>query len=200
MSEPSGTHRAERVEAADASAQQAPLPARIDDRHSSTVSQPAHRPGAPTEAAPSTTPDAPAMADPTAEPQPDAGIAHAHFGLRRADQVFVGTLVTVTLLLMLVHWIRLSGWGMQPVEIERHPQREYDYRIDVNRAGWVEWAQLPGIGEVLARRIVEDRRQNGPFVSIDDLKRVKGIGPKTVERIRPWLRADAAAITSRRPQ
>jgi competence protein ComEA len=40
----------------------------------------------------------------------------------------------------------------------------------------------------LARRIVADREQNGPFRSVDDLARVKGIGPKTLEHLRPWVR------------
>lgn len=50
---------------------------------------------------------------------------------------------------------------------------------------------LPGIGPVLAARIVEARSQAG-FVAIDDLRRVPGIGPVTVERLRPFLRAPGA--------
>ena len=65
--------------------------------------------------------------------------------------------------------------------------RQLDFRIDVNSATWVEWGQLDGIGDTMARRIVADREENGPFRSIDELRRVKGIGPKTLERLRPWL-------------
>lgn len=79
---------------------------------------------------------------------------------------------------------------MQPVEIEQLPHRKIDYRININRAELVEWMQLGGIGETLATRILEDRHQNGPFLSIDDLQRVKGIGPKTIEKLRPWLMID----------
>lgn len=43
---------------------------------------------------------------------------------------------------------------------------------------------LPGIGPVLARRIVEDRALHGEFASIDDLDRVRGIGPRTIDRFR----------------
>lgn len=50
-------------------------------------------------------------------------------------------------------------------------------RIDVNRASAAELALLPGIGPALAARIVEERERNGPFVSLDDLVRVRGIGP-----------------------
>ena len=42
----------------------------------------------------------------------------------------------------------------------------------------------------ISKRIVEDREANGPFESIEALQRVKGIGPKTIERIRPWLQVD----------
>jgi competence protein ComEA len=48
--------------------------------------------------------------------------------------------------------------------------------------------QLPGIGETLAHRIVETRETGGPFPSPDDLRRVRGIGPKKLEEIRPYLR------------
>ena len=111
------------------------------------------------------------------------------FGLRTGDQLFVGVLIAASFVLMLIHWIRLSDWGAHPVEIERHASYRYDYKLDINEATWVEWTNLQGIGETLARRIVEEREQNGPYDSVDDLQRVKGIGPKTVEKIRPWLLA-----------
>ncbi len=42
---------------------------------------------------------------------------------------------------------------------------------------------LPGVGPVLATRLVTARRENGPFRSWDDVDRVRGIGPKTIERL-----------------
>lgn len=56
-------------------------------------------------------------------------------------------------------------------------------RLNVNTATAAELELLPGIGPALAGRIVEDRGANGPFKSVDDLDRVQGIGPKTLERI-----------------
>ena len=116
-----------------------------------------------------------------------AGQEPANWRLRHRDQLFLGVLMLIALSLMCWHWVRLSGWGMQPVEIERLDARPYQYKIDVNRAPWIEWTLLEGIGETLARRIVDDRDRNGPFRSVDDLSRVKGIGPKTLARIRPRL-------------
>lgn len=111
----------------------------------------------------------------------------AFLGLRLGDQLFVGVLLTAGLALLTVYLVQLSGWGRRPIEIERLPAHQYDYRLDINRAPWMEWLQLEGIGETLARRIVDDRERNGPFRSVEDLQRVKGIGPKILERMRPWL-------------
>jgi competence protein ComEA len=59
--------------------------------------------------------------------------------------------------------------------------------IDPNRADEAELRALPGIGPALARRIVDSRRERGPFASVDDLRRVKGIGPRTLDRLRGRL-------------
>lgn len=56
-------------------------------------------------------------------------------------------------------------------------------RIDVNTAEARELALLPGVGPVLARRIVADRQQQGRFNSVAELDRVHGIGPKTIARL-----------------
>ena len=109
------------------------------------------------------------------------------FQLNRGDQLFIGVAAILALGLMSVQWVHLSGWGMQPIEIEQIQPRQFEYRIDINSAEWIEWVQMQGIGETLANRIIENREQNGPFESIDDLQRVKGIGPKTVEKLRPWI-------------
>ena len=61
--------------------------------------------------------------------------------------------------------------------------------FDINRATAAEWDELPGIGPAKAQAIVEDRERNGPFRSIDDLARVKGIGPKLLERLREAIEA-----------
>ncbi len=61
-------------------------------------------------------------------------------------------------------------------------------RVDPNRAGEAELQTLPGIGPALARRILESRRKEGPFRGPEDLLRVRGIGPATLERIRARVR------------
>ncbi|MCY3545261.1 MAG: helix-hairpin-helix domain-containing protein [Gemmatimonadetes bacterium] len=56
--------------------------------------------------------------------------------------------------------------------------------VDVNRASVAELDRLPGVGPVIAGRIVAEREEGGPFSSYLDLQRVRGIGPVTVERMR----------------
>ena len=60
--------------------------------------------------------------------------------------------------------------------------------VDVNRAGPAELDALPGIGPVLARRIVEHRGRNGAFRSLEELRAVRGIGPSLLARLRGHVR------------
>lgn len=60
--------------------------------------------------------------------------------------------------------------------------------VSINRASAQELEALPGIGPVLAGRIVTYRTANGPFRSVDDLLNVSGIGPKLLEQLRPHVR------------
>lgn len=61
-----------------------------------------------------------------------------------------------------------------------HEQQSGGVRIDLNTADAGQLELLPRIGPALARRIVEDRARRGPFQTLDDLARVKGIGPRTI--------------------
>jgi competence protein ComEA len=56
----------------------------------------------------------------------------------------------------------------------------------VNTATVAELEALPGIGPVIARRIIEGR----PYRSVEELDRVKGIGKRLLEEIRPLVRAE----------
>lgn len=81
------------------------------------------------------------------------------------------------------------------------PVRQPGFTVDINTADWTEFAQLPGIGPTLAKRIIEHRGQIGRFSQLAELDDVKGIGPATMERMRPYLRpiAPPAAGTSPSP-
>ncbi len=60
-------------------------------------------------------------------------------------------------------------------------------RLDPNTASDVDLDRLPGVGAATALAIVRERTLNGGFRSLDELLRVRGIGPTTLERIRPHL-------------
>jgi competence protein ComEA len=78
----------------------------------------------------------------------------------------------------------------KPAELERGIVTAY--RIDLNHAPRAELMQLPGVGESLARRVEEYRVVHGGFRSVDELMQVHGIGPTTVERLRPWVQVEGA--------
>lgn len=64
--------------------------------------------------------------------------------------------------------------------------------LDVNQATQEELQRLPGIGPKMAQRIL-DERTKAPFKSVDDLRRVSGIGVKTLEKLRPHVRVGEAS-------
>ena len=59
--------------------------------------------------------------------------------------------------------------------------------LDINQASVTELAQVPGITQTLAERIVAQRNRLGGFAKVEDIRAVKGIGPVTLERLRPSL-------------
>ncbi len=62
-----------------------------------------------------------------------------------------------------------------------------DGKIHINVASADELESLPGIGPVLAKRIIEYRETHGPFQRVEDLLNVSGIGEKRLEQIRPYI-------------
>lgn len=66
------------------------------------------------------------------------------------------------------------------------PTRPTAALVDPNHANAGELQTLPSIGPKLAQRIIDERAKR-PFANVDDLRRVAGIGPKTLEKLRPFL-------------
>jgi competence protein ComEA len=108
--------------------------------------------------------------------------------LRRADQLGVAVLALFALISIGGYCLTQAVIRGRVIDIEKAPPLDPGFRVDLNSAEWPELAQLPEIGESLARQIVAYRTAHGAFRDVSDLRRVKGIGPKKFEAVRPFLR------------
>jgi competence protein ComEA len=107
--------------------------------------------------------------------------------LRRLDQAVAAVFLVLALAGIAGHWLWQGRMQGRLIEIDRAEPIAIDFKIDINRADWPELCLMPGIGEQLSQRIVAEREAGGPFRDVDDLRRVRGIGPKTLEGMRPYL-------------
>jgi competence protein ComEA len=67
-----------------------------------------------------------------------------------------------------------------PEFLEKHP-------LNLNSANAAQLEALPGVGPAMAQKILDYRKQNGGFKSVDQLEEVPGIGPKKMETLRPLV-------------
>lgn len=139
-------------------------------------------------------PLSPPRPEAAAEPRPATAPGKAEpvdrdswLGINHSDQLMIGVIMLALIALLTIRWYQTGAVERSSLLISRETSAP-GYRIDLNSATWPELTQLDGIGPAMAQRIVEDRDRHGPFQSVDDLTRVKGIGPKLLERNRPWLR------------
>lgn len=112
----------------------------------------------------------------------------------------------LTLLLFLISLAAVGIFRSSIDDLGRAPDRDRTLckGINPNSAQWYELAELPGIGESLARRIVayrESQRETAQhsmrpvFESPNDLLSVSGIGPRVMARIAPFLAFSASSRT-----
>lgn len=126
------------------------------------------------------------MADTERAKQPEAGSSPRPL-LRRGDQAIVAALVLLAFVAMGVYWFIQGGPRGELIQIDRAEPLEAKYLVDINKADWPELAELPEVGETLARRIVDSRQADGVFKDHEDLRRVRGIGPLKLEAIKQYL-------------
>ena len=60
-------------------------------------------------------------------------------------------------------------------------------KVDINSADEEMLTTLPGVGPKTATRIYDYRKANGPFRSVEDLLNIKGIGPKVLDKLKPFV-------------
>jgi len=97
-----------------------------------------------------------------------------------------------------------SSWADTPdaTELSTAPSvpetRAHDESLDLNRATARQLDDLPGVGPVLAARILDHRRRFGSFRTVEDLRAIRGIGPRLFERLRTRLSAGPTRADSSR--
>jgi competence protein ComEA len=119
--------------------------------------------------------------------------------------------MTVLVVFVVLYCSCSSFSSTDPVSVEKgaatvHESTAFDvrnqsYLVDINSANEHELRLLPGIGEVMARKIVAERDANGPFQSFEDIERVPGIGKKKRETLEPFLApiAGSGVLVEQRP-
>ena len=111
------------------------------------------------------------------------------FRLAVRDQRVMATLLLV--ILTIYSGVSTWAWVSRKEEARENWHRQTSgpviSTVEINSASALELELLPGIGPGLAQRLVEDRRDRGPFSDVQDMDRVPGIGPRTIERLRPFV-------------
>jgi competence protein ComEA len=107
--------------------------------------------------------------------------------LRPRDRGAVAVVLGCCFALLGLTWLRHGGHRGDVIDVDRATPLVARFQVDVNRADWPELIQLPGVGQTLAERMVADRLRHGRFRDVEDLSRVPGIGPRTLEQIRPYI-------------
>jgi competence protein ComEA len=97
--------------------------------------------------------------------------------------------VQAALVVILFGLVLAVAWTTvrKPESAAAPPEAGRSLKVDINRADRAELMLLPGVGPGLADRILEQRARNGPFDGLASLREVPGMGPATLEKIRPYL-------------
>lgn len=95
--------------------------------------------------------------------------------------------VQASLFVLLIAFLGLVGWKTWQPAPSPTQVASVQGKVDLNRADRTELMLLRGVGPDTADRIVAHREKNGPFEGLGDLRRVPGIGPATLEKIRPHV-------------
>jgi competence protein ComEA len=102
-----------------------------------------------------------------------------HDTQRRGEMTMTRTIMTIALAALLAGEVLAAA-----------PAASATPKVNINSASVEQLQLLPRVGPALAQRIVEFREANGPFKSAAELIRVRGIGEKSFESLKPYLATD----------
>ena len=110
----------------------------------------------------------------------------------KSEWVLLGITAVFLCLVLVLFWQDRSaiGPGLTVQTETQAPEEDLTQDFgptDINTAGVEELDQLPGIGEVLAGRIVAYREEHGPFAAVEDLLEVSGIGEAKLAELEGWI-------------
>ncbi len=90
-------------------------------------------------------------------------------------------------MVLLLALLAYRGYGHR---LATRPTETVSVRFDLNHVERSDLEQIPGVGPKLAQAIVEHRGEKGHFQTLDQLRDVKGFGPATFDKVRPFLRVE----------
>ncbi len=109
----------------------------------------------------------------------------------RPAQRAAALLLLLAVGLLAWHTYGAQRWSCRPAALEADALDSPG--IDLNQADHAQLLQLPGVGENLVRRIEAYRAEHHGFRDVDELRRVGGIGPKLLEKLRPFVYVEPRA-------
>ncbi len=98
------------------------------------------------------------------------------------------------------HWLGCTGDPGPPRGPADDERLLLGLPLDPNTAGAEALAFVPGLSARLGAAVVEERTRRGPFGAVDDLRRVRGIGPIRLSQARPALRVEPGVAPEQAPR
>lgn len=106
----------------------------------------------------------------------------------KIEPFIVGTVICIAMIIGIVIGHKTSSYlparNTVPNSVKEHQPIG---KLNINEANADDFLILDGIGPVTAQRIVDYREENGPFLEIEDIKNVEGIGEVTFSKIEEYI-------------
>lgn len=103
--------------------------------------------------------------------------------------------------MVVLGYLGLTRWQTNKLDLNDHPPAAEVplFQVDLNHCHWYELVILPGIGETLAKAIIEHRNQHGDFTRIEQIQDIRGIGTGKFEQLAPHLTLTSNPIPDQTP-